>query len=293
MPMHIAISPEELAILDMSRIRRLFSKPAFSIDVHSGREVKEFVELAAECRRIGAEVVSSNEIERLLKAGERVIKIGRTELERDLQVLATVSSETVWNENNLEKAFYWDKYLKPSRSLWSAFLGSEEDLQRVAKLFDEHGRLFIKTRTKGNSHLYESYDDFMDSLGDLSILVSSFRDLIISEPIEIATIEVKIGGLMQSKPDEFRHYIISGELVTSTRAFECDDPVSRADDNHVAKVKEAMGYLKEKGFANTYVLDTCRLRDQSIAEIEINNLFSAGIYDLSVIPNLAQALVNS
>lgn len=291
--MHIAISPEELAILDISRIRRLFSKPAFPIDVHSGREVKEFVTLAAECRRIGAEVVNSNEIERMLKAGEGVLKIGRTDLERDLQVLSNVRSKTAWNECNLEKVFYWDKYLKPARQIWSAFIGGKEDLVMVSKLFNENGPLFIKTRTKGNSRLYQSFEEFQESLGDVSLLVSAFRDLIISEPLDIAVIDVFIDGVKQSKPDECRHYIVSGNLIASSRAFECDDHSTHRVTEHQEYAKMMVARLNISGFADTYVLDTCRLKDQSVAEIEINNLFSAGIYDQSVIPSLAQALVNS
>ena len=292
-PLYVAISPEELAIVSASPLRKLFLKQSYPVDIHSDREVKEFCALASECRKLGAKIVDRNQIEDLLKQGLQLIKIGRTSVDDDLQLLSHFNSESEWNHDNLEKVFYWDHYLKPSRQISSFFLSDKEALLKLGEQFDNRGALFVKTRTKGNSREYANFDDFKSALGDPSLLISAFKDLIVSDVMDIHRVNVSVSGVLQSMPDEWRHYVYAEKLIASSRAFDCDENGATVDVEHLAIAKRVMVELAQRDFSTSYVLDTCRLRTGEISEIEINNIFSSGIYSEAVIPLLANAFLTA
>jgi hypothetical protein len=182
--------------------------------------------------------------------------------------------------------------LNLGRKTWNIFLGATEHQQKLRELFRTHGRLFIKTITKGNAQVYGSYDAFMDSVSDIARLSGESLDLLVSEVMEIRQIQADTPDGKVVRSDEWRHHVYRQRFVCTTHAFDCD--VRRTDDSgraaNVAKAQAVIEELRATQFATTYALDTCTLTDGSVAVVETNNFFASGIYDKGAVRAIAETI---
>ena len=135
----------------------------------------------------------------------------------------------------------------------------------------------------------------MEWVGDIGSLAEESRDLIISEVMDIAQINAMVSEGSITRSDEWRHYVYQQRLICSTHAFDCNSSHTE-DSGRLVNEKKALAIveeLKESDFPTSYVLDTCTLVDGKIAVVEINNIFSSGIFDKSAIVSLAEAVVTA
>lgn len=155
-----------------------------------------------------------------------------------------------------------------------------------------HAPLFIKTVTKGFAGIYDSFEDFLDITGDLSLLSYESKNIIASEVIDIKKINARVDGKIKITTDEWRHFVYKNKLITSTHAFDCD---RKYTDNsgykgNVNKAKNLINSLADSDFSSTYVLDTCTLSNGKVEAIEVNNFFSSGIYSKFAVNDIAKSL---
>lgn len=289
----VAISESEYALHKMPQIMRYFFKKRYPVNLHSGKPIMEFIELADCCTGLGVSVVPHSKIEEFLKRNEPIMKFGKTDLAQDLTLLAQFpNAASEWNKKNLETIGDFNHHLDLGRKTWNIFLGAAEHQQKLCELFRTHGALFIKTVTKGFAKTYKSYGEFMDSVGDISRLSDESLDLFVSEVIEIRQISVDTPAGKLVRSDEWRHHVYRNHLVCTTHAFDCNS--RRTDDSgRVSNVLKAQAVIEElhaKTFSTTYVLDTCTLTDGSVAVVEANTFFASGIYDKGAIRAIAEAI---
>ncbi len=163
MPPKIAISDNEYSIHQLASFLRPAVRNRYPRDINTGRPLKEFVVLADECRKLRLETIPTSAVEKALKAGEPVIKFGRTDIRADIERLAgTRNAQSEWNSGNLEKTLVWNDYLDLGRRTWNLWIDVAEHMERLHGLFEEHGRLFIKTAAKGYAGICENFGDFRE-----------------------------------------------------------------------------------------------------------------------------------
>lgn len=201
-------------------------------------------------------------------------------------------TQSEWNAENLKKVLYWQRYVPTRRQLWGLHLDVPEHKAQLQHFFRQYGSLFVKTVSKGWAGIYHSYAELLASLGDLTLLRSSSKDLLVSEVMELKTLRATLRGQERWITDEWRHHIYRGTRVCSTHAFSCD--VQSSDHStqaqHIAYTNTLIKQLAAKEFASSYVLDTCQLRDGQIEAVEVNNLFASGIYAEDAVKALARAI---
>lgn len=289
----IAVSEAELGLHRKPRMLRRFCKGRYPVNLHSGKPILEFVELADGCAALGVPVVSHRETEEFLKRGEPILQFGKTDLARDLALLARYpNAASEWNRRNLETIGDYPRYLNLGRKTWNLILGAEEHQRQLRDLFRTHGQLFIKTVSKGYAQVHGSYEAFMAAIGDIARLSPESQDLLVSEVMDIRPIRAAVPEGVVMRGDEWRHHVYRRRLVSTTHAFDCD--LRRTDDGgraaNVSKALAAIEELRATAFATTYVLDTCTLMDGSVAMVETNNFFASGIYEKTAIRAIAQAV---
>ena len=294
-PVAIAISEAELGLHQMPRMLRRFFRKRYPVNLHSGKPILEFVLLADGCAAIGVPVVSHSKIEEFLTRGEPILKFGKTDPARDLALLAQYPNTTSeWSRRNLETIGDYSQYLNLGRMTWNFFLGAAEHQQKLRDIFRTHGRLFIKTVSKGFAQVHGSYDAFMASVGDISRLSPESQDLLVSEVMDIRPIRAVTPDGAVTRGDEWRHHVYRQHLVCSTHAFDCD--FHNTDDSgraaNVRKAQDVIDELRDANFSTTYVLDTCTLTNGSVAVVETNNFFASGIYNKGAIEAIAKAIAD-
>ena len=291
----IAISEAELGLHQMPRMLRRFFRNRYPVNLHSGKPILEFVELADSCAALGMPVVSHPEIDDFLKRGKPILKFGKTDPARDLALLARYPNATSeWNRRNLETIGDYPQFLNLGRKMWNLFLGVAEHQAQLRELFHTHGALFIKTVSKGFAQVYGSFDEFMASIGDISRLSPESQDLLVSEAMDIHPIRAGTPDCTVTRGDEWRHHVYRQHLVCSTHAFDCDS--QNTDDGgrtaNLRKAQVVIDELRATKFSTTYVLDTCTLTNGSVAVVETNNFFASGIYDKGAILAIATAIAD-
>ncbi len=248
----IAISHKEYLIHQKNAFFRYLTKPDYPIDIHSGRTITEFVALADKCRSIGLSVIPYHQIRKCLESGENVLKFGKTDINTDILELSRYPNiKSEWNLNNLEKVLDWYHYVQSERRIWNLFLDRKEDLYLLRQLFSQYGSLFIKTKMKGFSGTYKSFERFLKNLPYFSLLAEESKDILVSEVMELKSIETEHFPNKQIQTDEWRHYIYQDKLITSSHAFDCDE--RRTDNsgyrNHVRKARQMMEIFSHSHFA--------------------------------------------
>lgn len=296
MQVSIAISEAEFGLHQKPRMLRGLFKSRYPVNLHSGKPIAEFVELADCCAKLGVAVVPHSKMEHLLQQGRPIAKLGKTNLAQDLGLLACFPNDgSEWNRRNLETIGDFNHHLDLGRLTWNLFLGQAEHQQKLQELFHAHGRLFIKTVTKGHARVYGAFDEFMNAVGDVSRLAEESLDLLVSEVMEMRQIQADTPEGTVERSDEWRHHVYRQRLVCTTHAFDCN--AHGTDDSgltaNVAKARTAIEQLRTTAFATTYVLDTCTLTDGSATVVETNNFFASGIYDPSAIRAIAEAISGS
>lgn len=292
----IAISEAELGLHRKPRWTRCFFGRAYPRNLHSGRPITEFVALADCAAALGLKVAPHIEVEDCLRQSVPVLKFGKTDVAEDLRLLRQYPNLTAeWNTQNLETVAEYSHHLDLGRSTWSLFLRMPEHQARLRQLFVAHGRLFIKTRTKGYSQVYAAYDEFMGALGDVSRLCEESLDVLVSEVMDIHRIRADAPDGVKMLPDEWRHHVYCGHRVASTHAFACRAPGTdhSTQASHVARAESAIEDLRGKAFATTYVLDTCTLTDGATVVVETNSFFASGIYSADAVHAIARAIAAS
>jgi len=299
MPMNypkIAISDKEYLIHKRNRFLRYIIKPAYPIIIESGQAITEFVALADKCKSMGLSVIPHGEIKKCLDKGEAVLKFGKTDINSDILSLSHYSHPySEWNLTNLEKVLDWHQYVPSERRLWNLFLDNEEHLSLLKQLFCQNGSLFIKTKTKGSAGIYNKFDDFFNSLPDLSLLCEESKERLVSEVVQIKEIKARVSRKIETRKDEWRHYIYKEKLITSTHAFDCDEKLTDHSGykKNVEKALNVIEILSKAHFATSYVLDTCTLTDGTVTVVEINSFFSSGLYNKHTVELIAKGIFSN
>lgn len=286
---HIAVSEREYRIHRCPRWLRPFRRLEYPRNLHSGQPITEFVALADRCAALDLPVIPQTETEDHLKQDIPVLRFGAADPAEDLRLLDRYPhAPGEWNRRNIETVQNFNHYLDLGRETWDLYLSAPSHREKLADLFRQHGRLFIKSRTKGHAHVYTSLAECLTVFGDVSRLMEETLDVVVSEVMDIR--RVTIGA--QTVSDEWRHHVYRQELISTTHAFDCKP--KRADDSgRAANIRLGETIVREQrntGFATSYVLDTGTLTDGSAVVIETNNFFASGIYTTQAIRAIAEAI---
>jgi len=268
---------------------------AYRTDPNSGRPVKEFVALGRLLADGFMLYRASNPPDPPGSGTFELLKLGPAAYEQERQLMERYAAEnrSEWNPQNLESIADWPQFIDLGRQTWYMHLANSVGQDQLRELLRQHDNIFVKSMTKGHAEIITSADHYLASFGPIERVEEEALWLMASEVIDIAEVDAVIDGRAARVKDEWRHYIYRPQRVASTRAMECDTRRTsmQGEQRHERFADATAASLADSGFATTYVLDTATLADGQLAVTEANYFFSSGIYDLSIVPQLADAIL--